>query len=244
MPGFKVFRGSDVPGSTAAERIGQLLDLEPDRISAAVDIALQIRHGAFTAEQLGDVAEQLQLKPEAGIHALNAVRFLAGCLDSYEPSNADLAHDLELAGLSADHVQRLPQALDKIRSHARQIARADRELRAAHEGLPTITDFSASCDLRAVFSQPLGADDVLAPEPAPRQEEPSDVVAWLPIAIVTLETRDFAGESSATTFQAPLPILRNLVRALQKVQVRLETTVHESASRQGASGAGRGEASR
>ncbi len=234
MPGFKVLRSTDVPGTSAVGRVRQLVELEPDRISRAVDLARGARHGIFTGPELGQLAEQLGLGPQEGIHIVNAVRFLAGCLDRYDTTNADLAHDLQLAGLSEQDAQRLPQVLETIRPHASEIATADRELAAAYEGLPTITDFSATCQLRAIFSEPIGAEDVLGPERASAARDESDVAAWVPIAIVGLETRDFAGRRTATTFQAPLPTLKNLAATLEKVAKRLERIVKDS----GATGAG------
>lgn len=236
MPGFRIFRGTDVPTRTALDRIRDLLQLEGDRISRAVDLAVsQAGRAMFAAAELGAAADELGVTPQAAVHAVNTIRFLAGYLDRYTADEADWIADFRLAGLGDDAAQRLPQVLDAIRPHATTIAASDRELEAAYEGLPTITDFGATCDLRAIFRTPLGVEDVLAPERANGENEQPDLLAWVPIAVITLETRDLAGERKATTFQAPLPILQNLVRALDKVKSRLERTIDESAGPAGPS---------
>ncbi len=233
MPGFKVLRTTDVPSTSAIGRIRQLLDFDPDRISRAVDLAREKRPGMFSGSELGQLAEQLRVEPQEGMHLVYAVRFLAACLDKYQADTADLSHDLRLAGLSEKDAERLPQLLETIRPYAREIAAADRELQAAYEGIPTITDFSATCQLRAIFSEAIGAEDVLTSEGASTAQEESDVLAWVPIAIVALETRDFAGRATATVFQAPLPTLKNLVATLGKVAKRLEGIVKEPAAERG-----------
>jgi len=235
MPGFKVLRSTDIPSATALDRIRQLLDLEPNLISRAAEVARGVSPGMlFTGFELGELAEELRREPQEGIHIVNAIRFLAGCLDKYEASSADLSQDLQLAGLSQEEAEQLPEVLETIRPHASAIAAADRELQAAYEGLPTITDFSATCQLRAVFSEQIGAEDVLAPQGGSTAQGQSDVVAWVPIAIVAFETRDFAGHATATAFQAPLPTLENLAATLGKVAKRLQRIVKEPGGGRGA----------
>jgi hypothetical protein len=163
------------------------------------------------------------------VDAVNAIGFLGTCLDRYRATDADLIHDLRLAGLTEQEAERLPLLLTTIRPRAAELAARAREIHAAHEALPTITGFAAACDLRAVFASLVGTEDVLAAESGRHTDEDSGVLAWVPIAVLTLETRDFAGDARGTSFQAPLPILKNLISALQKVRCRLERMVEESA---------------
>ncbi len=67
MAGFKVFRGTDVPSASTLKRVRDVLDLEPEQVSWAVQFAAsRTRPGMYGAAELGTMAAELGLEPEVG----------------------------------------------------------------------------------------------------------------------------------------------------------------------------------
>jgi len=211
MAEWKFFH--DTPPEGMVEDLSRVFSLAPEKLERVNKWARENIVGVladFTGSGAQfEVPEELQMSRRDFSRIMTVLVSLLLHRETGIPSLDNLVSDLKELNIPSDHAERARTLLLDIEVPKEGIEFARKSLFFSRTTIPTLTDVDIVCDLRSVFSLPIGSQE-------DKERSDSGFLGFVPMVVISLEITDEAAKESTAVFQLSEAELREHISTLQR----------------------------